>query len=141
MTTATAALFDATEMGAIQLPNRVLMAPLTRNRAMRDGTPKDMARTYYAQRASSGLIVSEATQISAMGKGYVDTPGIYLDRHVLSWRKITDAVHDAGGRMVCQLWHVGRISHSSLLPDGRSPLAPSAITANAQVFTFNEYNK
>lgn len=134
MNMTSASLFDATQMGKIRLPNRVLMAPLTRNRAMGDGTPKEMTQTYYAQRASSGLIVSEATQISPMGKGYFDTPGIYEDSHVASWRRITDAVHAAGGRIVCQLWHVGRISHTSLLPEGRVPVAPSAIRAEAQIF-------
>ncbi len=131
---ATSQLFEPAQMGSIRLPNRVLMAPLTRNRAASDGTPKELAQTYYAQRASSGLIVSEASQISAMGKGYFDTPGMFLESHVNSWRKITDAVHAAGGRIVCQLWHVGRISHTSLLPGGRSPVGPSAITADSCVF-------
>ncbi len=129
------ALFSPLSVGALELPNRVLMAPLTRNRAHADGTPKAMAVEYYRQRASAGLIVTEATQISAMGKGYLDTPGIHAPAHVAAWRKITDAVHAAGGRIVLQLWHVGRISHSSLLPDGAAPVAPSAIRAKAQTFT------
>jgi N-ethylmaleimide reductase len=134
MSTASA-LFKPTQMGAIEISNRVLMAPLTRNRAFSDGTPKDIAREYYAQRASAGLIITEATQISDIGKGYLDTPGIHSKRQVASWRSITDAVHAVGGRIFVQLWHVGRISHTSLLPEGRSPVAPSAIAANAQTFT------
>ena len=122
-------------MGANRLPNRVLMAPLTRNRALPDGTPQEMTQAYYGQRASAGLIITEATQISNMGKGYLNTPGIYLDKHVESWRKITNTVHASGGRIFVQLWHVGRISHRSILPEGHSPVAPSAIKANAQVFT------
>jgi len=129
------ALFAPLTMGALTLPNRVLMAPLTRNRAHGDGAPDAMAATYYRQRASAGLIVSEATQISAMGKGYLDTPGIHAPEHVAAWRAITDAVHAGGGRIFVQLWHVGRISHVSLLPDGAAPVAPSAIRAQAQTFT------
>ncbi len=137
--TGTEILFDPTTMGDLTLPNRVLMAPLTRNRANSDGTPKEMARTYYAQRASAGLILTEATQISAMGKGYLDTPGIYTDDHVAGWRKITNAVHAAGGRIFCQLWHVGRISHVSLLPDGRDPLSSTDQAAQTQTFTANGF--
>ena len=133
--TAVAPLFEPLAAGSLHLPNRVLMAPLTRNRAQADGTPKDMAETYYAQRASAGAIVTEATQISAMGKGYLDTPGIHTAAHVAAWRRITDAVHDAGGRILIQLWHVGRISHTSLLPEGAQPVAPSAIRADTQTFT------
>lgn len=131
----TSPLFDPAEMGELNLSNRIFMAPLTRNRAQADGTPKTMAQTYYHQRSSAGLIVSEATQISDMGKGYLDTPGIYDGSHVLSWKKITDAVHAGGGQIFCQLWHVGRISHTSLLPDGKSPVAPSAIRAETETFT------
>lgn len=132
-------LFRPLAAGALQLPNRVLMAPLTRNRSHPDGTPHEMAATYYRQRASAGLIVSEATQISAMGKGYKDTPGIYTDGHVEGWKPIVEAVHAAGGRIFCQLWHVGRISHVSLLPDGRQPVSSSAIRAKAQTFTANGF--
>jgi N-ethylmaleimide reductase len=127
-------LFDAVKMGDILLPNRVLMAPLTRNRAQADGTPREMAQTYYSQRASAGLILSEATQISAMGKGYLDTPGIYTASHVEAWKEIVHAVHAAGGRIFCQLWHVGRISHTSLLPEGRQPVSSSAVQANTKTF-------
>ena len=128
-------LFQPLQLGAIELPNRVLMAPLTRNRANADGTPKRMAVTYYRQRASAGLIISEATQISAMGKGYKDTPGIYTDAHIEGWKPIVEAVHAAGGRIFCQLWHVGRISHVSLLPGNAQPVSSSALRANAKTFT------
>ena len=134
-----APLFAPLSVGDIDVPNRVFMAPLTRNRAQADGTPAEMAVEYYRQRAGAGLIISEATQISAMGKGYLDTPGIHEEAHVEAWKKITDAVHDAGGHIVLQLWHVGRISHSSLLPDGAAPLAPSAIKAEAMTFTANGF--
>ena len=132
-------LFQPLKLGAIELPNRVLMAPLTRNRAHADGTPKDMAVTYYRQRASAGLIISEATQISAMGKGYKDTPGIYTESHVEAWKPIIEAVHAAGGRIFCQLWHVGRISHVSLLPDNAQPVSSSALRADTQTFTENGF--
>lgn len=131
----TSSLFNTVQMGTTRLPNRVLMAPLTRNRAHSDGTPKDFTPAYYAQRASAGLIITEATQISDIGKGYLDTPGIYTNRHVAAWRNINSAVHAAGGRIFVQLWHVGRISHTSVLPEGLSPVAPSAIAAQAQTFT------
>ncbi|MEL6875705.1 MAG: alkene reductase, partial [Pseudomonadota bacterium] len=128
-------LFEPTQMGALSAPNRIFMAPLTRNRSHSDGTPKAWAETYYRQRASAGLIFSEATQISAIGKGYLDTPGIYEERHIEAWKKVTDAVHAGGGRIFCQLWHVGRISHISLLPDGKQPVSSSAARADAQTFT------
>ncbi len=125
-------LYDPIDLGDLHLENRVFMAPLTRNRARPDGTPGPWAETYYRQRSSAGLIISEATQISAMGKGYVNTPGIYLREHVAGWRKIVDGVHDEGGRIFLQLWHVGRISHSSLLPNNVAPVAPSAVRARSQ---------
>ena len=130
-----APLFEPLTLGAVELKNRVLMAPLTRNRAHPDGTPWEEAEKYYAQRAGAGLIFTEATQISPLGKGYINTPGIHEDKHVEAWSKITKAVHDAGGKIAIQLWHVGRISHTSLLPDGEQPLAPSALRANGQTFT------
>ena len=111
------------------------MAPMTRNRAHADGTPGGLAAEYYRQRAGAGLIITEAAQISSMGKGYLDTPGIHAESHVEAWKDITGAVHDAGGRIYLQLWHVGRISHTSLLPNGASPLAPSAVRANSQTYT------
>jgi N-ethylmaleimide reductase len=128
-------LFEPVRMGALTLPNRIVMAPMTRHRAYSDGTPRDWARKHYADRASAGLIIAEATQVSDLGKGYLDTPGIYTDSHVRAWKGITDAVHREGGRMFCQLWHVGRICHDSLLPDGEVPVAPSAIRADAKTFT------
>lgn len=128
-------LFEPLDLGTLVLPNRVLMAPLTRNRARGDGTPREMAEIYYYQRSSAGLIISEATQISAMGKGYLDTPGVYEESHVKAWKRITDAVHAGGGRIFCQLWHVGRISHTSLLPDGRQPVSSSAVRADTKTFT------
>lgn len=133
----TSPLFEPLRAGDLHLPNRVLMAPLTRSRSHEDGTPKDWAQTYYAQRASAGLIVSEATQISPMGKGYIDTPGLHTRKHADAWRKITDAVHANGGRIVVQLWHVGRISHVSLLPDGAQPVSASDVRAEAKTFTRN----
>jgi len=132
-------LFSPVRMGAIEVNNRIFMAPLTRNRADDDtDIPSDLAIEYYRQRASAGLIIAEGTQISAMGKGYIRTPGIYTDRQANQWRKITDAVHKEGGRIFLQLWHVGRISHPSVLPEGRKALAPSAITAHAQTFVDGE---
>ncbi len=127
-------LFTPLRVGALDLPNRVLMAPLTRNRAHPDGTPGPLAATYYAQRASAGLLITEATQISPEGKGYKDTPGIHADAHVTGWRSVTDAVHAAGGRIFLQMWHVGRVSHTSVQPGGQPPVAPSAITADTQTF-------
>jgi N-ethylmaleimide reductase len=108
------------------------MAPLTRNRADADGVPGGLAATYYSQRASAGLIVTEATQISPMGKGYLNTPGIHSPEQVRAWSRIVESVHKSGGRIFLQLWHVGRISHTSLLPNNAQPEAPSAIRANSQ---------
>jgi len=125
-------LYDPIILGNLQLKNRVFMAPLTRNRARPDGVPGSFASTYYSQRASAGLIVSEATQISPMGKGYINTPGIHSAEQISGWSQVVQAVHQADGRIFLQLWHVGRISHSSLLPGNVSPLAPSAITAKSQ---------
>ena len=125
-------LYDPIVLGDMKLSNRVFMAPLTRNRAMPNGVPGQLASTYYSQRASAGLIVSEATQISAMGKGYINTPGIHSEEQVAGWKSVVDAVHRSNGRMFLQLWHVGRISHSSLLPGDASPVAPSAVRAHAQ---------
>lgn len=128
-------LFENGALGDITVKNRVFMAPLTRNRAHPDGTPHEMAIKYYTQRASAGLIVAEATQISPEGKGYINTPGIYNEKHVDAWRKVTDSVHATGGKIVLQLWHVGRISHTSHQPNGGQPLAPSDVRANADTFT------
>ena len=121
-------LFEPFALGALTLPNRVLMAPLTRSRATQPGdVPNDMNVTYYRQRAGAGLIISEATQVSPQGKGYAFTPGIHSEAQIDGWRRVTDAVHEAGGRIILQLWHVGRISHPDLQPDGNAPVAPSAI--------------
>ncbi|MEN2979725.1 alkene reductase [Tistrella bauzanensis] len=130
-----ARLFRPVTLGSMTLANRVAMAPLTRSRAGSDGVPSPLAATYYAQRADAGLIVTEATNISAQGRGYAWTPGIYNDAQVAAWKQITDAVHARGGRIVLQLWHVGRISHSSLQPGHALPVAPSAIRADGQAFT------
>ncbi|MDI1360525.1 alkene reductase [Methylotenera sp.] len=128
-------LFDSISIGDLTLSNRVFMAPLTRNRAGPDGVSGNLAATYYAQRATAGLIITEATQISPMGKGYKDTPGIYTEEQVLAWSRVVESVHAVGGKIFLQLWHVGRISHSSLLPDGTQPVAPSAIRARSQTIT------
>lgn len=129
-------LFSPTALGSIKLSNRIVMAPLTRNRAGEQGVPQPINVTYYEQRASAGLIVTEATPISAMAHGYPGLPGIYTDAQVAGWKKITDAVHAKGGKIVLQLWHVGRISHPSLLPQGALPVAPSAIKPAGQAFTY-----
>jgi len=130
-----AKLFTPLTLGDLTLPNRIVMAPLTRNRAHPDGdVPYALHVKYYAQRASAGLIITEGTQISPEGKGYIQTPGIYSTEQVAGWKAVTDAVHGAGGRIFAQLWHVGRISHVSLLPEGQAPVAPSAITAQSQTF-------
>jgi N-ethylmaleimide reductase len=127
-------LFESVQLGSLILANRVFMAPLTRNRADGDGVHSELGATYYAQRASAGLIITEATQISPMGKGYINTPGIYSPQQVRAWSRVVDAVHGKGGHIFLQLWHVGRISHSSLLPNHAQPVAPSAIRANSQTF-------
>jgi N-ethylmaleimide reductase len=131
----TPSLFDPTTAGATAVANRTVMAPMTRSRATADGVPTPMMATYYAQRASAGLIVSEGTQPSAGGQGYPYTPGLHTDEQVAGWRTVTDAVHEAGGRIFVQLMHTGRIGHPSLLPDGLVPVAPSPVAAAGQVFT------
>ncbi|AON55338.1 alkene reductase [Herbaspirillum seropedicae] len=128
-------LFKPVQLGAVQLQNRIVMAPLTRSRAQAGDVPSDLAAEYYAQRAGAGLIIAEATQISPEGKGYAWTPGIYNDAHVAAWKKITDAVHAKGGRIFLQLWHVGRISHPDLQPGHALPVAPSAVQPEGQAFT------
>ena len=130
------ALFRPCTLGSLKLPNRIVMAPLTRSRSQQPGDiPRELNATYYAQRAGAGLIIAEATQVSPQGKGYAFTPGIHSDEQVDGWRKVTTAVHEAGGRIVLQLWHVGRISRPELQPDGAQPVAPSALRpAGAQTF-------
>lgn len=127
-------LFSPAPLGDLTLPNRIVMAPMTRCRTSQPGDiPNALMAEYYAQRAGAGLIVTEATQISRQGQGYSFTPGIYTPEQVAGWKLVTDAVHSAGGRIVLQLWHVGRMSHPSFHPDGR-PVAPSALAPDAQVW-------
>lgn len=132
---ANAKLFEPFDLGPIRLSNRVVMAPLTRSRATSDGVPKQMHVEYYRQRSGTGLIISEATNISIEGRGYAWTPGIYTDEQVEAWKKVTDAVHGEGGKIVLQLWHVGRVSHPDLQENGKLPVAPSAIAPKMQAFT------
>jgi len=127
-------LFTPGRIGAIPVSNRVAMGPLTRARADMEGIHTPLAIDYYRQRASAGLIISEATNITRQGRGYAFTPGIYTQEHVAAWRPVTDAVHEAGGHMVLQLWHVGRISHFSLQAGGQEPVAPSAIQAGGLTY-------
>jgi N-ethylmaleimide reductase len=131
------ALFDSLKIGDLTLSNRVIMAPLTRMRSTQPGNiPNALNAEYYAQRASAGLIISEATQISQQGQGYPATPGIYSAEQVEGWKLVTNAVHKAGGKIFLQLWHVGRISHPSLQPNGGQPVAPSALEAkNSGTYT------
>ena len=128
-------LFDPIQLGAIAAPNRILMAPLTRGRASRAGVPGTLAVEYYRQRAGAGLIISEATGISREGLGWPYAPGLWTDAQVEGWKPVTDAVHRAGGRMIAQLWHMGRLVHPDFL-DGAAPLAPSAITAPGKAHTY-----
>ncbi len=128
-------LFSPLTIGAVRLPNRVVMAPLTRNRAAEGNVPTEINAVYYRQRAGAGLIVSEATQICPEGQGYPRTPGIHSDQQVEGWRGVTKAVHAEGGRIFLQLWHVGRISHPDLQPNGALPVAPSAIRPDGLTFT------
>ena len=129
-------LFTNKRVGSIDLPNRIVMAPLTRSRSSQPGDiPNDLNAKYYAQRASAALIITEATQISPQGKGYAYTPGIYSDEQIEGWRKVVDAVHQEDGKIFLQLWHVGRISHRNIQPDNQLPVAPSAIRPEGQAFT------
>ena len=125
-------LFEPMQLGDLRIANRIVMAPLTRSRAGPGEVAGPLAPEYYAQRASAGLIVSEATQISRQGQGYPETPGIFTDQQVYAWRKVTDAVHAAGGRIFAQLWHVGRVSIPDYQPDGGPAVGPSAIAAEGQ---------
>ena len=135
-----AKLFTPLQAGALALRNRVVMAPLTRNRARpADDAPIDLHVEYYRQRASAGLIISEGTQIDPEGKGYAWTPGIHSPAQLDGWRAVTDAVHAEGGRIVAQIWHVGRVSHTSLLPDGGAPLAPSALNSGGRTFDGSQF--
>ncbi len=129
-------LFTPYKIGDLELPNRIVMAPLTRNRAGKGNVPHQLNAEYYAQRASAGLIISEATQISPQGQGYPFTPGIHSPEQIAGWKLVTDAVHQNGGRIYLQLWHVGRISHPDLQPDGALPVAPSAIKPKGEAWTY-----
>src|SRR6201996_3808723 len=132
-------LFEPYKLGALTLPHRIVMAPLTRSRARQPGNvPSSLNACYYAQRAAAAFIISEATQVSMQGQGYAWTPGIHGREQVEGWRLVTDAVHGAGGRIFLQLWHVGRISHPALQPDGMLPVAPSAIKPAGEAFIENE---
>jgi N-ethylmaleimide reductase len=127
-------LFEPYQLGAVTLTNRAVMAPLTRNRAVAGFVPNPLAIEYYGQRASAGLLITEASQVSQQGQGYQDTPGIYSREQIAGWRKVTDRVHERGGRIYIQLWHVGRISHTSLQVNDSAPVAPSAVRAKGKTF-------
>lgn len=128
-------LFARLQLGGLTLPNRIVMPPMTRARAALGEVPTDLMALYYSQRASAGLIITEGTQVSRQGQGYAWTPGLYTREQVAGWSKVTAAVHRAGGRIFAQLWHVGRLSHVSLQPEGQSPIGPSALSAQGvQVF-------
>lgn len=128
-------LFTPTTVGRVKLEHRLAMAPMTRDRAQADGTPSDLMALYYTQRASLGLLITEGTQPSEDGQGYLLTPGLHTDTHVAGWRKVTDAVHEAGGHLFIQLMHAGRLSHPDNTPHHRQPVAPSAIAPGEQMFT------
>ena len=132
-------LFDPLQLGDFRIANRIVMAPLTRDRAGPGRTPQALNAEYYAQRADpatgAGLIISEGTQVDAMGQGYLDTPGIYSPEQLAGWKLVTDAVHAKGGKIVAQIWHVGRISHTSLLPGGAAPVSSAANPAKTKTFT------
>ena len=135
----TEVMFQPVQVGRYELAHRIVMAPLTRSRARQPGNiPSSLNACYYTQRASAALIISEATQVSQQGQGYAWTPGVHTPEQVAGWRLVTDAVHKAGGRIFLQLWHVGRISHPSLQPDGMPPVAPSPIRPSGEAFIENE---
>nr|MBL8410508.1 alkene reductase [Dechloromonas sp.] len=128
-------LFDPIQIGDIALANRIVMAPLTRNRAIEGNKPGPLTVEYYRQRASAGLIIAEASPISPTAQGYLDTPGIWSDEQVEAWKAVTAAVHAEGGKIVLQLWHVGRVSHVSLLLAGEVPVSSTDKAAEASTFT------
>ena len=130
-------LFDPVQIGTLQLPNRLLMAPMTRSRASADGVVTALTAEYYRQRAGAGLIISESIQPSAIGQGYILTPGLHTSDQVEGWRGVTDAVHENSGRIVAQLTHTGRIGHPSLHPDGELPVAPSAVASGESLFSLD----
>ena len=128
------ALFQPLRLGDIELANRMVMAPLTRNRAEAGNVPGNMTIEYYAQRASLGLLIAEATQVSAQAQGYIATPGLHTPEQIAGWRKVTDEVHARGGKIFVQLWHTGRMSHTAFQPGENAPVAPSAIAAKAKTY-------
>ncbi len=130
-----ASLHSEYKLGPLSLPNRLVMAPMTRNRAGAGHVPTDLVKTYYEQRASAGLIITEASQVAPEGVGYPNTPGVYSREQVAGWQSVTEAVHRAGGRIFLQLWHVGRISHPLFQPQGALPVAPSAIAPVGESYT------
>lgn len=132
----TNSLFEATKLGAVSIKNRIVMAPMTRNRAEDGNVPGELNVEYYQQRATAGLIITEGSQISPQGAGYPATPGIYTTEQIAGWKKVTDAVHAKGGKIFLQIWHVGRISHPSLQPDSALPVAPSAIKPEGEAVTY-----
>lgn len=132
-----ASLFEPFTAGDLQLENRIVMAPLTRNRSPK-AVPNTLNTTYYEQRATAGLLITEGTAITHQGQGYADVPGLYTPEALAGWKNVTEAVHRAGGKIVTQIWHVGRISHTSLQPNGGAPVAPSAITAKSKTYILNE---
>jgi len=132
------ALFQPAQIGEISVKNRIVMSPMTRARAGAGLEPVALNAEYYAQRATAGLIITEATQVSVEAQGYIDTPGLFTPGQVQGWKEVNAAVHAAGGKIVVQLWHTGRMSHTSFQPGGRAPGAPSAIRANAKVFVAGE---
>jgi len=132
-------LFEPYKLGPITLKNRTAMAPLTRNRALAGFVPGPTAIEYYGQRASAGLLIGEASQVSQQGQGFQNSPGIYSKEQIAGWRKVTDRVHERGGHIFLQLWHVGRISHTDVQPNHGAPVAPSAIRADAQTFVGGKF--
>ena len=127
-------LFEAYDTPALSLPNRIVMVPMTRTRATEDGVPTELNALYYAQRAGAGLIVTECTRISLQGHGIIRAPGIHKPTQIEGWRRVTDAVHDAGGRIYLQIWHPGRVSHPAIM-DGELPVAPSPVAARGKFYT------
>lgn len=132
-------LLEPYKLGNITLSNRTVMAPLTRNRAVAGLVPNPLAIDYYGQRASAGLLITEASQVSQQGQGYQDTPGIYSKEQVAGWRKVTDRVHENGGHIFIQIWHVGRISHTDLQANNQPPVGPSAIPAKGKTFVGGKF--
>jgi N-ethylmaleimide reductase len=132
-------LFSPCEFNGLKLQNRIALSPVTRTRAAMDGCPGELQATYYAQRASAGLLITEATAVVPEGRGGAFIPGLYDDAHIAAWKLTTDAVHAKGGLIFCQLWHAGRLSHSSLHPQGLAPVAPSVMRQPGNVFTQNGF--